>query len=185
MHAFRPFPCEPRTGCSAGWDTADNQSCLVSCEPWESGTYITTPRKSVKNLHMVGIYSLSQHTVVQRYWTLALDLNGSNSSSDKRLKKKEKQKWKCVKRPVFTAVTYSICPEVQPCTEDSKAHLLHMWLHCCAPAECRTGEQREGVGGCTNVIVTCAAWDEKQCVGWVIVMHGIIHCRHEGWILSF
>lgn len=21
MHAFRPVPCEPRTGCSAGWDT--------------------------------------------------------------------------------------------------------------------------------------------------------------------
>lgn len=63
--------------------------------------------------------------------------------------------------PVFTAVTYSICPEVQPCTEDSKAHLLHMWLHCCAPAECKMGEQREGGGGSTNVIVTCEVWDEK------------------------
>lgn len=33
MHAFRPVPCEPRTGCSAGWDTAENQNCLVSSEP--------------------------------------------------------------------------------------------------------------------------------------------------------
>lgn len=35
MHAFRPVPCEPRTGCGAGWDRVENQHWLASCEAAE------------------------------------------------------------------------------------------------------------------------------------------------------
>lgn len=30
--AFRPVPCEPRTGSGSGWDRVENHNCLVSCD---------------------------------------------------------------------------------------------------------------------------------------------------------
>lgn len=133
MHerAFRPFPCEPRTGCSAGWDTADNQCCLVSCEPLprKSGTCSVTPRNS---LHWIP--SLSQHTVLLSF-----------SFGFKWVKLFFRCKSKKKKKKVFTAVTYSVYPKAQPCTEDREAHLLHTRLCCCgAPAKCSKGREAEG-----------------------------------------
>lgn len=63
-------------------------------------------------------------------------------------------KKKSIERPVFTAVTYSMCPGVQACAKYCEAHLLHMWHKCSAPACSRMGEQ-EG------------RWEEgrKECHG--------------------
>lgn len=149
MHAFRPVPCEPRTGWTAGWDTVENQQWLVSCEPvhWELSrhTYCITTGKthlSKCNCETLGEERTTVHdnTVIlcgEVFLTYALNdlppfftfLKLSRNTYIKRLS--------------LAAVTYSMCPEYKHAQNTVK----HIYYTCGTSASHLLQAEGEQWGG--------------------------------------